>query len=70
MHEIFMKEALGLARAAQEQGEVPVGAVVAIEGRIIGRGANASIRNNDPTAHAEVEALRDAARSVANYRLE
>ncbi len=70
MHELFMQEALGLARAAQSRGEVPVGAVVVIEGQIAGRGANASIASNDPTAHAEIVAIREAARATGNYRLE
>jgi tRNA(adenine34) deaminase len=70
MHEDFMKEALELARGAEVSGEVPVGAVVVLDGRIIGRGANAPIATCDPTAHAEILALRDAARATANYRLE
>lgn len=67
--ERFMGEALALAREAGEQGEVPVGAVVVQGGEIIGRGFNAPISAHDPTAHAEVRALRDAASRVANYRL-
>jgi len=70
MQETFMQEALSLARGAQERGEVPVGAVVAIGAKVIGRGANAPIGANDPTAHAEILALREAARSIGNYRLE
>jgi len=69
-HESFMREALALARGAEARGEVPVGAVVVIDDRIVGRGANAPIHTQDPTAHAEVLALRDAARSIGNYRLE
>ena len=65
----FMLQALQLARQAEEAGEVPVGAVVVHEGQIIGRGSNAPISETDPTAHAEVEALREAARLVGNYRL-
>ena len=65
----WMDEALALARAAGERGEVPVGAVVVLEGRIVGRGANAPISTHDPTAHAEIAALRDAARALGNYRL-
>jgi tRNA(adenine34) deaminase len=65
----YMGEALVLARAAQERGEVPVGAIVVRDGAIIGRGGNAPIAANDPTAHAEIAALRDAARAVGNYRL-
>ncbi len=64
-----MGEALTLAREAGGRGEVPVGAVVVSQGRIIGRGGNAPIAANDPTAHAEIAALRDAAASVGNYRL-
>lgn len=65
----FMNIALDEARKAQESGEVPVGAVVVLEGRIIGAGFNQPIAAHDPTAHAEVVALRDAARHVGNYRL-
>ena len=64
-----MREALSLARAAECLGEVPVGAVVVREGVIVGRGFNSPIGENDPTAHAEIAALRDAARNLANYRL-
>lgn len=67
--EYFMRAALDLAMKAQELGEVPVGAVVVREGEIIGRGFNRSIVAMDPTAHAEVTALRDAAQHVRNYRL-
>jgi len=69
MHEPFMREALTLARASGDAGEVPVGAVVVLDGRVIGRGRNQPITSHDPTAHAEVMALRDAARQVGNYRL-
>lgn len=65
----FMSEALELADQAAAIGEVPVGAVVVLDGEIIGRGFNRPISNNDPTAHAEMEALRDAAKRVGNYRL-
>jgi len=65
----FMREALGLAAEAAARGEVPVGAVVVQEGVVIGRGYNAPISLHDPTAHAEIAALRDAARNVGNYRL-
>jgi len=65
----YMGEALVLARAAQARGEVPVGAIVVQDGTIIGRGGNAPIAANDPTAHAEISALRDAARVLGNYRL-
>ena len=64
-----MGEALALARAAGERGEVPVGAIVVLEGQVVGRGANAPISTHDPTAHAEIAALRDAARAIGNYRL-
>ncbi len=64
-----MREALDLAARAGASGEVPVGAVVVREGECIGRGANRPIGSVDPTAHAEIEALRDAARRVGNYRL-
>jgi tRNA(adenine34) deaminase len=67
--EAFMREALALAREAAGVDEVPVGAVVVIDGAIVGRGFNQPIRRHDPTAHAEVMALRDAAARVGNYRL-
>ena len=67
--ERWMREALGLARAAESRGEVPVGAVAVCAGRIVGRGGNAPIAANDPTAHAEIAALRDAASALGNYRL-
>lgn len=64
-----MKEALHLANAASEAGEAPVGAVVVLDGEIIGRGRNAPIARTDPTAHAEMLAIREAAAKVRNYRL-
>jgi tRNA(adenine34) deaminase len=64
-----MDEALALARAAGARGEVPVGAVVVRDGVVIGRGGNAPVATSDPTAHAELAALRDAAKYVGNYRL-
>jgi tRNA(adenine34) deaminase len=64
-----MGEALALARAAGELGEVPVGAVVVVDGQVVGRGANAPISTRDPSAHAEIAALRDAAKALRNYRL-
>ena len=67
--EEMMGEALALARAAGERGEVPVGAVVVRGGAIIGSGGNAPIVGSDPTAHAEIAALREAARALGNYRL-
>ena len=65
----FMRAALALARDAADRGEVPVGAVVVVNGQIAGRGFNQPIATHDPTAHAEIVALRDAARRVENYRL-
>jgi tRNA(adenine34) deaminase len=65
----FMREAMGLAREAAVCGEVPVGALVVREGEIVGRGFNAPISRTDPTAHAEIMALRDAAANLGNYRL-
>jgi tRNA(adenine34) deaminase len=67
--EVFMREALALAREAAAAGEVPVGAVVVREGGVIGRGYNQPISGRDPTAHAEVIAMRDAAARIGNYRL-
>ncbi|MEI7611796.1 MAG: tRNA adenosine(34) deaminase TadA [Betaproteobacteria bacterium] len=67
--EFFMREAISLARSAECLGEVPVGAVVVRDGEIVGRGFNSPIGENDPTAHAEIAALRDAARRLENYRL-
>lgn len=64
-----MREALGLARQAEACGEVPVGAVVVKDGCIIGAGFNQPIGKQDPTAHAEIAALRDAAARLGNYRL-
>ena len=65
----FMHEALSIARAAAQRGEVPVGAVVVREGAVIGRGGNSPIAHNDPTAHAEMEAIRDAARRLGTRDL-
>jgi tRNA(adenine34) deaminase len=65
----WMGEALELARAARDRGEVPVGAIVVCDGRIVGRGGNAPIAASDPTAHAEIAALRAAASERGNYRL-
>src|SRR6476620_11249092 len=65
----FMQEALARARQAQAAGEVPVGAVVVHEGRVVGRGHNHPVGAHDPTAHAEIAALREAARALGNYRL-
>jgi tRNA(adenine34) deaminase len=65
-----MREALRLAREGADAGEVPVGAVVAIAGETVGRGWNSPVARNDPTAHAEILALREAAARMGNYRLE
>ncbi|MGH1461477.1 MAG: tRNA adenosine(34) deaminase TadA [Neptuniibacter sp.] len=67
--ELWMHEALSLADHAENAGEVPVGAVVVLNGEIIGEGWNHPISGHDPTAHAEIMALRDAASRVGNYRL-
>ena len=67
--EFFMREAISLARSAECLGEVPVGAVVVCKGEIVGRGFNSPIGESDPSAHAEIAALRDAGRRLANYRL-
>jgi tRNA(adenine34) deaminase len=64
-----MREALALAREAGERGEVPVGAVAVLEGRIVGRGANARESARDPTAHAELLAIQEAARTLGRWRL-
>jgi tRNA(adenine34) deaminase len=69
-HESFMREALVLARQGETAGEVPVGAVVVLDGEIIGRGFNSPIAKSDPTAHAEILALREAGAARRNYRLE
>jgi tRNA(adenine34) deaminase len=68
-NEEAMQAALAEARLAREAGEVPIGAVVVHQGRIIGRGQNSLLRNLDPTAHAEIIAMRDAAKALGNYRL-
>jgi tRNA(adenine34) deaminase len=67
--EDFMRAALVLAREAEQADEVPVGAVVVLDGEIVGRGSNAPIGRHDPSAHAEMLALRDAAKNIGNYRL-
>ncbi|MGH8532642.1 MAG: tRNA adenosine(34) deaminase TadA [Gammaproteobacteria bacterium] len=67
--ERWMWQALALARRAEEHGEVPVGAVVVLNDEIIGEGWNQPIDRNDPTAHAEIMALRRAAERIGNYRL-
>jgi tRNA(adenine34) deaminase len=65
----WMKHALALAEQAQSQQEIPVGAVVILDEQMIGEGSNQSIQNNDPTAHAEIIALRQASQHLNNYRL-
>jgi len=67
--EDFMRRALELARRAQSEGEVPVGAVLAIENEILGEGWNRPISASDPTAHAEIQAMRAASKAIGNYRL-
>src|SRR5690242_3882404 len=68
-HEIPMREAIAQAQLAGTAGEVPVGAVVVLNGEIVGRGHNQPISSSDPTAHAEIVAMRDAATRIGNYRL-
>ena len=68
-HDAFMRAALDEARKAFDAGEVPVGAVVVLDGRIVGRGFNQPIGSRDPTAHAEIVALRAAGLELGNYRL-
>ena len=68
-YDLLMQAALDEARHAADCGEVPVGSVVAVEGQIVGRGFNHPIEAADPTAHAEIVAIRDAAQRVGNYRL-
>jgi len=67
--EQYMREALRLARTGATAGEVPVGAVVVVEGEIAGRGWNSPVATRDPTAHAEILAIREAAARIGNYRL-
>jgi len=64
-----MEESLRCAQRALEEGDVPVGAVVVCQGRVVGRGWNRNLIDHDPTAHAEIVALRDAGRNIGNYRL-
>lgn len=68
-HEPFMRLALAQAAQAREAGEVPVGAILVLDGVVVGRGYNQPIASSDPTAHAEILALREAARATGNYRL-
>jgi tRNA(adenine34) deaminase len=67
--ERWMQEALEEARRAETEGEIPIGAIILINEKIVGRGRNHSVRSHDPTAHAEVLALRHAAHTMRNYRL-
>jgi len=68
--ELWMEEALREAQRALEAGEVPIGAVVVLGGKVVGRGSNRNITDSDPTAHAEILALRQAGAQVGNHRLE
>lgn len=68
-HTAWMRQALALAAHAAEQGEVPVGALVIVNGQIVGQGWNQPIASSDPTSHAEIVAIREACRTVRNYRL-
>ena len=70
MHNLYMRQALALAEQAQAAGEVPVGAVVVLNGEVVGKGCNSPIAANDPTAHAEMLAIREACAHIGNYRLE
>jgi tRNA(adenine34) deaminase len=67
--EQYMRRALDLARRAQDEGEVPIGAVVVLQEQIVGEGWNRPIAAADPTAHAEIQAMRAAAKKMSNYRL-
>lgn len=67
--EAYMARALGLARRAEEEGEVPVGAIVVLDDQIVGEGWNRPIAASDPTAHAEIQAMRSASTRLKNYRL-
>ena len=67
--ELYMQHALMLAKKAEKLGEVPVGAIVVLDNKIIGEGYNTSIHQHDPCGHAEINALRNAANAIGNYRL-
>ena len=69
MDKLFMERAIELAKECFDEGEVPVGAVIVRNGKIIGEGKNKVIFDNDVTSHAEINAIRDASRSIKNYRL-
>lgn len=68
-HQYFMQQAYELAKEAEAKGEVPIGAIVVLDNKIIGQGFNQSIQDSDPTAHAEIVALRQAGKTLQNYRL-
>lgn len=68
--EQYIRQALELAREAEQMSEVPIGALIVLGGRVIGRGRNSPISTRDPTAHAEILAIREAADAIGNYRLE
>lgn len=68
-HQYYMQEAYELAKLADQKNEVPIGAIVVYEGKIIGKGHNSSIEKSDPTAHAEIIAMREAGNYLSNYRL-
>ncbi|SRR5260370_29976635 len=70
MHNHYMRQALALAGQAQAAGEVPVGAVIVLGGEVVGQGANSPIASKDPTAHAEMLAIREACGRIGNYRLD
>jgi tRNA(adenine34) deaminase len=70
MHDTYMRQALALAEQGRAAGEVPVGAVIVLNGEVIGKGCNSPIAANDPTAHAEMLAIREACAHIGNYRLE
>jgi tRNA(adenine34) deaminase len=70
MHNLYMRQALALAEQAQAAGEVPVGAVIVLSGEVVGCGRNSPIAAHDPTAHAEMRAIREACAHIGNYRLE
>src|SRR5262249_39484588 len=70
MHETYMREALALAKEAEKAGEAPVGAVLVRGGEVVGVGRNSPLALNDPTAHAEMLAIREASKRIGNYRLE
>src|SRR3981081_1590271 len=70
MYNQYMRQALALAEQAQAAGEVPVGAVIVLRGAVVGKGSNSPIATRDPTAHAEMLAIREACARIGNYRLE